>query len=134
PDAIYHDRTDNHSQRTVSLSEFPPAFTIGRPLWVVGAVDRRLVTVQEILRFANNTLLISVKPSLSGLDLPKYATRVYANVVKAGHGETRGQSVLGSGNRIESNQEFLFAKTGVAFEQEIGRDTSELQSREKLVC
>lgn len=117
-ESIYHDSTDTHSQLTLSLSEFPPAFTIGRPLWVVGAVDRRLVTVQEILRFANNTLLISVKPSLSGLDLPKYATRVYANVVKAGHGETRGQSVLGSGNRIESNQEFLFAKTGVAFEQD----------------
>lgn len=117
-ESIYHDSTDTHSQLTLSLSEFPPAFTIGRALWVVGAVDRRLVTVQEILRFANNTLLISVKPSLSGLDLPKYATRVYANVVKAGHGETRGQSVLGSGNRIESNQEFLFAKTGVAFEQD----------------
>lgn len=117
-ESIYHDSTDTHSQLTLSLSEFPPAFTIGRPLWVVGAVDRRLVTVQEILRFANNTLLISVKPSLGGLDLPKYATRIYANVVKAGHGETRGQSVLGSGNRIESNQEFLFAKTGVAFEQD----------------
>lgn len=117
-ESIYHDSTDTHSQLTLSLSEFPPAFTIGRALWVVGAVDRRLVTVQEILRFANNTLLISVKPSLGGLDLPKYATRVYANVVKAGHGETRGQSVLGSGNRIESNQEFLFAKTGVAFEQD----------------
>lgn len=117
-ESIYHDSTDTHSQLTLSLSEFPPAFTIGRALWVVGAVDRRLVTVQEILRFANNTLLISVKPSLGGLDLPKYATRIYANVVKAGHGETRGQSVLGSGNRIESNQEFLFAKTGVAFEQD----------------
>ncbi|MGB3610178.1 MAG: baseplate J/gp47 family protein [Cellvibrio sp.] len=117
-ESIYHDSTDTHSQLTLSLSEFPPAFTIGRALWVVGAVDRRLVTVQEILRFANNTLLISVKPSLGGLDLPKYATRVYANVIKAGHGETRGQSVLGSGNRIESNQEFLFAKTGVAFEQD----------------
>ena len=117
-ESIYHDSTDTHSQLTLSLSEFPPAFTIGRALWVVGAVDRRLVTVQEILRFANNTLLISVKPSLGGLDLPKYATRVYANVLKAGHGETRGQSVLGSGNRIESNQEFLFAKTGVAFEQD----------------
>lgn len=117
-ESIYHDSTDTHSQLTLSLSEFPPAFTIGRALWVVGAVDRRLVTVQEILRFANNTLLISVKPSLGELNLPKYATRVYANVVKAGHGETRGQSVLGSGNRIESNQEFLFAKTGVAFEQD----------------
>jgi hypothetical protein len=117
-ESIYHDSTDTHSQLTLSLSEFPPAFTIGRALWVVGAVDRRLVTVQGILRFANNTLLISVKPSLGELNLPKYATRVYANVVKAGHGETRGQSVLGSGNRIESNQEFLFAKTGVAFEQD----------------
>ena len=115
---IYHDSTDTHSQLTLSLSEFPSTLTIGRALWVVGAVDRRLVTVQEILRFANNTLGISVKPSLSELDLPKYSTRVYANVAKAGHGETRGQSVLGSGNRIEPNQEFLFAKTGLAFEQD----------------
>jgi len=115
---IYHDSTSTHSQLTLNLSEIPSAFTIGRALWVVGAVDCRLVTLQEILGFANNRLLISVKPSLGELDLPKYATRVYANVAKAGHGETRGQSVLGSGNRIEPNQEFLFAKTGLAFEQD----------------
>lgn len=117
-EAIYHHSSSTHSQLTLNLAEIPPAFTIGRALWVVGEVDRRLVTVQEILDFADNTLLISVKPSLSGLNLPKYATRVYANTAKAGHGETRGQSVLGSGNRIEPNQEFLFAKTGLAFEQD----------------
>lgn len=115
---IYHDSTSTHSQLTLSLSEMPSALTIGRALWVVGLVDCRLVTVQEILAFAAGELVISVKPALSGLDLPKYATRIYANVAKAGHGETRGQSVLGSGNRIELNQEFLFAKTGLAFEQD----------------
>ena len=117
-ESIYFNSTSTHSQLSLNLAELPSAFTIGRTLWVVGAVDRRLVTVQEILDFANNTLLISVKPGLTGLDLPKYATRVYANVTKAGHGETRGQSVLGSGNRIEPNQQFLFAKTGLAFEQD----------------
>lgn len=117
-EAVYHNSSSTHSQLSLNLAELPPAFTIGRALWVVGAEDRRLVTVQEILNFANNTLLISVKPSLNGLYLPKYATRVYANVAKAGHGETRGQSVLGSGNRIEPNQQFLFAKTGLAFEQD----------------
>lgn len=117
-ESIYQDSTSTHSQLTLNLSEIPSALTNGRALWVVGEVDRRLVTVQEILGFANAALVISVKPSLSGLALPKYATRVYANVAKAGHGETRGQSVLGSGNRIEPNQEFLFAKTGLAFEQD----------------
>jgi hypothetical protein len=115
---IYHTSTSTHSQLTLSLAEIPPAFTVGRALWVVGALDCRLVTVQEILAFAAGELVISVKPGLSGLDLPKYATRVHANVAKAGHGETRGQSVLGSGNRIEANQQFLFAKTGLAFEQD----------------
>lgn len=115
---VYHNSSSTHSQLSLNLAELPPAFTIGRALWVVGAEDRRLVTVQEILDFANNRLLISVKPSLSDLCLRKYATRVYANVAKAGHGETRGQSVLGSGNRIEPNQQFLFAKTGLAFEQD----------------
>lgn len=116
--SIFHDSTSTHSQLTLNIAEIPPAFTVGRALWVVGAVDCRLVTVQEILAFAAGELVISVKPGLSGLDLPKYATRVYANVAKAGHGETRGQSVLGSGNRIEANQQFLFAKTGLAFEQD----------------
>lgn len=115
---IYHDSTSTHSRLTLSLSKMPSALTIGRRLWVVGSVDCRLVTLQEILAFDAGELVISVKPALSGLDLPKYATRVYANVAKAGHGETRGQSVLGSGNRIEPNQEFLFAKTGLAFEQD----------------
>jgi hypothetical protein len=122
-EAIYHSSTGTHSQLSLSLTEIPPALSLGRALWVVSEADPQLracqlVTVQEILSFANAELVISVKPGLSGLHLPKYATRVYANVTLAGHGESRGQTVLGNGNRLEPNQEFIYRKTDLAFEQD----------------
>ncbi len=115
---VYDHATDTNCQLLLTIHELPEAFTVGRTLWVVGPTDRQVVTVRELISQDNGELRISVKPTLKNLSLPRYATIIYANVTKAGHGETRGQSVLGNGNRILQNQEFTYAKTGLAFEQD----------------
>lgn len=117
---IYHHSSSTHSQLTLALADVPAALTIGRGLCLVAPGVAQRVTLTEILASDGTSVTLSVKPSLSGLNLPKYATCVYANLVKAGQGENRGQSVLGSGDRIQANQEFVFAKTGLAFEQDTG--------------
>jgi predicted phage baseplate assembly protein len=116
---IYHNASATSCQITFSIAELPDQISPGRVLWVVGLQDLQRVTVREIIYQDGSQCTLSVKPSLQYLDLPKYSTVIYANVVKAGHGETRGQSVLGNGNRVEQHQQFLYAKTGVAFEQNI---------------
>ena len=120
---IYHDATDTNCQLTLLLEDIPEQLTTGRYLWVVGPEDCELVTVGELIDQGSDTVTFSVKPSLSGLDLPKYATWIYGNVVKAGHGESRAQNVLGNGNRIEKKQTFTYSKTGVAFEQDADFDS-----------
>jgi predicted phage baseplate assembly protein len=117
-ESIFHNETATSSQITLDFLERPDSLNLGRALWVVGPEQRQLVTVREIISQDGNQYTLSVKPSLQNLNLPKYATVIYANVVKAGHGETRGQSVLGNGNRIEKNQQFIYEKTGIAFEQD----------------
>jgi len=118
--AASHHNTDTNSQLTLLLDELPEVMSTGRNLWVVGPAECELVTLCEILQqdLAAGTVTISVKPSLAGMDLPKYATWIYANVVKAGHGESRAQNVLGNGDRIQINQTFTYHKTGIAFEQD----------------
>lgn len=121
---IYHSASGSSCQLDLLLpsSTVPAALTPGRVLWVVGSTQQQRVTVQTILPLESAAnggwIRLSVAPSLAGLSLPKYATRIYANVVLAGHGETRGQTVLGNGNRIEPNQEFIYRKTDLAFEQD----------------
>ncbi len=131
----YHDATETNCQLTLLLDEVPELLTTGRKLWVVGPEDCELVSVGDVLGYDSSagTVTVSVKPSLSGLDLPKYATGVYGNVVKTGHGETRALNVLGNGNRITKNQSFTYSKTGIAFEQDADFDSGVRASIDLLV-
>lgn len=50
-----------------------------------------------------------------GCDFSVNNTRVYANVVKAGHGESKPTKILGSGDATQSHQTFLLETEGVSF-------------------
>lgn len=117
-DPVYNSATTNNCHLTLELSELPDVLKSGRYIWVVGPVDAAVVQVSDIIDMSSTSVTVSVKPSLSGLDLPKYQTIIYGNVVRAGHGETRSEAVLGNGNRIEANQTFDYKKTGIAFVQD----------------
>lgn len=112
-------RSDTYSLLVMENDTFPAILDIGRTLLVVG----RYSTVEVLVKDVENGML-KVEPALpgSGLsdsgssdDFTRYHSRVYANVVDSGHGETQQQSVLGSGEALQSSQQFAFDVEDVSF-------------------
>lgn len=76
-----------------------------------GSTDARPATVEAMA--GNRVLLATPWPDLGGFTLAETVLR--ANVVPAGHGETRAEKVLGSGNAALLHQEFTLPLAGVSF-------------------
>ncbi len=112
-------RSDNHS--ILSLEKIPDALELGRVLIVSGKNEAIRVTVKEI-NIAAGT--IKVAPAIPGSELSasgttneytRYDAMIYGNVVQAGHGETKNEKILGSGDATVPNQSFEFNVADVSF-------------------
>jgi hypothetical protein len=95
---------------------FPDALRKGRVLLLerqtaAGLADARQAVVEYM--DGNRIFLAQPLPDLQGFHLGD--TVISANVAPAGHGELKGEKLLGSGNAARLNQEFLLAVPGVSF-------------------
>lgn len=108
--------SDTTSEIEVQLDTIVESLIFGRLLWVVS--DKRAQTV-KLLKAEHNqdkgTVTLSVTPSLSDSQFSKSSTVVYGNVVRFGHGESKGENVLGDGDRVISQQSFIYQKKDVSF-------------------
>ena len=107
--------TATHS--TIALETLPQVLQPGRSLIVANAQDSALVSIVAVDESLNR---ISVSPSIGaqGTAEPRfrrYDTVIYGNVVMAGHGETRPQKILGSGDATLSEQRFVLPASQVSF-------------------
>jgi hypothetical protein len=114
-------RSDTHSILPLQADPLPDLLAIGRKLIVAGKEDAMQVTVKEV--FADSRQ-IKVAPAIPGSELAgsgttdnytRFHTRIYGNVVAAGHGESQTEKILGAGDATRSNQQFDFDETEVSF-------------------
>jgi len=94
------------------MTNVPEALEKGR-LVMLERVDDPEAAFQTRVKKIDETGLVLA------CELPAGFTRgntlVFGNLVLAGHGESKGEKVLGSGDATRSNQSFVFAETGVSF-------------------
>ncbi len=102
--------------RRIPLDSVPSGLEKGRTLMVENLSDASaafFATVADIDRSKRPAELVL------SCDLPAGFTRsnmsIAGNVVLAGHGETKGEKVLGSGDATRLSQVFRFAESAVAF-------------------
>lgn len=96
----------------IPLANVPDCLGKGRSLLVERIDDPGASFLTRITGIQQNTLYIAQKlaPGFT------YGNCVIAaNIVRAGHGEARGEKVLGSGDAIRSNQSFVFEQDNVSF-------------------
>uniref|UniRef100_A0A831UDV9 Baseplate protein J-like domain-containing protein n=1 Tax=Geobacter metallireducens TaxID=28232 RepID=A0A831UDV9_GEOME len=96
----------------IPLSSVPSALEKGRPLMVERTDDATAAFFTTVAKIEGSTLVLA-------RDLPTGFTRgntlIAGNVVLSGHGERRGEKVLGSGDATRANQSFVLAEAGVSF-------------------
>jgi len=96
----------------VPLASVPSSLEKGRTLMVERVDDATAAFFTTVARIEGSTLVLA-------RDLPAGFTRgntlIAGNVVLSGHGESRGEKVLGSGDATRANQSFVFTETGVSF-------------------
>ncbi|UTW11331.1 baseplate J/gp47 family protein [Marinobacterium rhizophilum] len=109
--------SDLSSRLWLRLDDMPAALVPGRSLWIAGSDSGVRVRLQQVEAdpAGGAALCLTVTPPQDPARFPKADSRVHGNLVLAGHGESKAPAVLGSGNRVLSSQEFLYAKTGIAF-------------------
>lgn len=96
----------------IALASVPAALEKGRPLLVerLDAPDAAFHT--RVAEIDGNTLVLA-------REIPAGFTRgntlAVGNLVLAGHGESKPEKVLGSGDATRVNQSFVFAESGVSF-------------------
>ena len=119
--SAYSDSSTHTSILSVLLDESAATLVPGRRFWIESDTDAALVTLTEVEAFdeTDGVVRLKVTPSLDGQDFPKADTWVYGNVVRAGHGESKGEQVLGSGDRVQANPTFLIEKTDLAYVQDV---------------
>ncbi|MCB1985625.1 MAG: baseplate J/gp47 family protein [Burkholderiales bacterium] len=114
-------RSDSHCFLPVALEDFPELLTIGRSLIVEGRSSAMEVTVKDVDELNRR---IKIEPAIPGSELTgsgttddytRYSTKIYGNVVQSGHGETRKEKILGSGDATQTNQQFDFDVENVSF-------------------
>ncbi|MCF6281648.1 MAG: baseplate J/gp47 family protein [Candidatus Polarisedimenticolaceae bacterium] len=114
-------RSDSHSHIPLQLDEIPALLEIGRQLIIAGKSEAMLVTLKAVDRVAKR---IKVEPAIPGSEAggsgtsdnySRHETAIYGNVVNAGHGESQGEKILGSGDAAKSQQRFGFAVEEVSF-------------------
>lgn len=96
----------------IPLAAVPSALEKGRVLVVERTGDPTAAFFTTVDRIEGNTLVLA-------RDLPAGFTRgntlIAGNVALAGHGESRPEKVLGSGDATRLSQNFVFAEAGVSF-------------------
>ena len=115
---LFFNSSASHSDIALAMNEVPALLKPGRKLWLESPDDAVLVQVAEVVEQGAGVVQLRVAPSLEGRNLPKWETRVYGNVVLAGHGERQDEKVLGSGDRIQANQSFAFHQKTLSFVQD----------------
>jgi len=97
----------------IPLASVSSALEKGRVLMVERTDDATAAFFTTVAKIEGGTTLV-----LAG-DLPAGFTRgntlMAGNVALSGHGERKGEKVLGSGDATRANQSFVFAETGVSF-------------------
>lgn len=96
----------------IPLSTVPPTLEKGRVLMVERSDAPSAAFITTVSRIDGNTLVLSRQ--LPG-GFTRGNTLVAGNLVLSGHGEGRGEKVLGSGDATRANQSFVFAESGVSF-------------------
>jgi hypothetical protein len=104
----------------LAIDPLPAGLTKGRPLIIQGDRDALAVTVSAVDPAART---VTVTPAISPEEvaLTRYATVIAANVVAAGHGESKPEAILGSGDAAQSNQSFVFKIKEIAFVADTGQ-------------
>jgi uncharacterized phage protein gp47/JayE len=96
----------------IPLKDPPEALEKGRTLLVERTDDATAAFFTHVERLEGSTLILHD-------ELPegfrRGNTTIAGNVALAGHGETRSEKVLGSGDATLVNQSFVFAEAGVSF-------------------
>lgn len=100
----------------IPLATLPAALARGRSLLVENADDSTAAasaTVAAIDAEKNPVELVLSQDLPSGYTYGN--TLIAANVVSAGHGESKGEKVLGSGDATRLSQSFVLGETNVSF-------------------
>jgi hypothetical protein len=93
----------------VALEEVPDSLKVGHDILLT--TDGKEPVAAKIKTIAGNT--ITTNPSAAGFS--KGHLIINANVVLAGHGESKPEKILGSGNAAKSNQAFTLEVEAVSF-------------------
>ena len=96
----------------IELAAMPAGLKKGRDVLLVCG-GRTLVS--QVQGIDEKTLMLTIVDAISEKTFVKADTLLYANVVKAGHGERQPDRILGSGDAAQSSQSFVFAVAGTAF-------------------
>ncbi len=99
---------ESHS---IDLEKLPAALQKGRTVMLVCG-DKTLVSEVEALAGGTTITLLD---KIEADTFIKADTLIYANVVRAGHGERKPEKILGSGDATQSNQSFIMAVNDVSF-------------------
>jgi len=108
---------DTASNRAViPLAAAPPSGLVrGRRLIIVAGAEARAATIVEVdAKAMPPTVTVTPAPP-PGSQFPRHTTQLLANVVPAGHGETRPPRILGSGDATASSQTFMLEVDDIAF-------------------
>jgi hypothetical protein len=114
-------RSDSHCILPLAIDGFPDLLDVGRILVVACEEEAMKVTVKEI---NEDEGWIKVAPAIPGSELSglgttavytRHHTTIYGNVVTSGHGESRNEKILGSGDATRSGQRFDLDAEEVSF-------------------
>ncbi len=121
-------RSESHSHIPLELDKIPELLEIGRKLIIAGKSEAMEVVVKDVNKKAKR---IKVEPAIPGSEpiIPgsksggsmvsknysRYHTTIYGNVAKSGHGESKGEKILGSGDAAKTHQRFDFDVEEVSF-------------------
>ncbi len=93
----------------IELEQAPDTLQVGRDILLAVEGEEPLAATIESI----DGNIIKTKPPATGF--PKGALVIRGNVALVGHGESKPQKILGSGDATQSNQEFTLAVDAVSF-------------------
>jgi len=108
----WRENTQPLSGARIPLSEVPMALEKGRVLMVERTDSPASAFFTKVTKMEGKTLVLAQDLSAG---FSRGNTIVSGNVVLSGHGESKGEKVLGSGDATRSSQSFVLAEAGVSF-------------------
>ena len=109
---------ENHSplggtRLRFALDPLPAPLKRGRKLIASAQGQSQELTV-TVVESQNNEVWVDVEPALEA-GFSAFETTIFGNVVTAGHGESKPEKVLGSGDATQMNQQMVLAVSDVSF-------------------